>query len=101
MKFSPTEIDETNKRLIVVSIENLDPELQTLIIEVDGFAERPICHFELPPTNLVEKKGNFDKKFDMIEFESLGTKVKNIKRFYVVNPTNQGYEFEWKRMDDF
>lgn len=36
----------------------------------------------------------------MIEFESLGCKVKNTKRFYVVNPTSMGYEYEWKRIDD-
>ena len=37
-----------------------------------------------------------DAKLLIIEFESLGTKVKNTKRFYVVNPTAQGYEFEWE-----
>lgn len=26
LKFSPTEVDETNARLLVVSIENLDPQ---------------------------------------------------------------------------
>lgn len=36
----------------------------------------------------------------MIEFESLGTKVKNMRRFYVVNPTAVGYEYEWKRLDE-
>ena len=35
----------------------------------------------------------------MIEFESLGTKVKNTKRFYVVNPTSLAYEYEWKKID--
>ena len=26
--------------------------------------------------------------------------MKNIKRFYVVNPTSVAYEFEWKKIDD-
>ena len=25
--------------------------------------------------------------------------MKNVKRFYVVNPINVGYEFEWKRLE--
>ena len=56
---------------------------------MDGEAERPICHFELPPTLFREKKKpDLDIKYEIIEFESLGTKVKNTKRFYIVNPTN-------------
>ena len=35
----------------------------------------------------------------VIEFESLGVKVKNTKRFYVVNPTATGYDFEWKKLE--
>ena len=69
-------------------------------MEIDGDAERPICHFEIPPSNYREKKGSIEAKYDIIEFQSLGTKVKNTKRFYVANPTNQGYEFEWKRVDE-
>lgn len=30
----------------------------------------------------------------------MGTKVKNTKRFYVVNPTSLAYDFEWKKIDD-
>jgi len=30
----------------------------------------------------------------------LGTKVKNTKRFYVVNPTSLAYDFEWKRINE-
>ena len=100
VKFSPTEVEENNARLLVISIENLDPAQEKLIIELDGITERPICHFELPPNNFRQKKPDLDQKFSIIEFESLGTKIKNVKRFYVVNPTNQGYEFEWKRIEE-
>lgn len=71
-----------------------------MIIELDGIAERPICHFELPPSNYREKKPDLEAKYHVIEFTSLGCKVKNTKRFYVVNPTSTGYEFEWKRVED-
>jgi hydrocephalus-inducing protein len=36
----------------------------------------------------------------VIEFESLGCRVKNTRRFYVVNPTATGYEFEWKPLEE-
>ena len=86
--------------MLVISIDHLDPNSEKLIIELDGEAERPVCHFELPPSKYRDRKPDLDAKYNVIEFESLGTKVKNTKRFYVVNPTSQGYEFEWKRVED-
>lgn len=100
VKFSPKEVEESNARLLVISIDNLDPSLPKLIIQLDGDAERPICHFELPPPSLKDKRAQDlaqEAKYHLIEFESLGTKVKNVRKFYVVNPTNQGYEFEWTK----
>lgn len=41
-----------------------------------------------------------EAKYNVIEFESLGCKVKNTKRFYIVNPTSMGYDYEWKRIED-
>lgn len=99
VKFSPTEIHSNNERFLVIQIENLEPNSDPLVIELDGEAERPICHFELPQSNYREKKPDIDSQYNIIEFESLGTKVKNVKRFYTVNPTATGYEFEWKRVE--
>jgi hydrocephalus-inducing protein len=100
VKFSPTEVEDINERLLVIAIENLDPNQEKLIVELDGDAERPVCHFELPPSNYREKKPDIEAKYNIVEFDSLGMKVKNTKRFYVVNPTNIGYEFEWKRIEE-
>jgi len=104
IKFSPTEAEDSCERLLVLSIPNLDPSLKPLVIELDGSSERPICHFELPPSKYREKKEKdmapIDNKYNIIEFESLGTKVKNIKRFMVVNPTSQGYDFEWEQNEE-
>lgn len=36
VRFSPTEVEDTNERLLVVNIENLDPTKEKLIIELDG-----------------------------------------------------------------
>ena len=41
-----------------------------------------------------------DSKYKIIEFDSLGTNIKNTKRFMAVNPTSQGYEFEWEEVID-
>lgn len=65
-------------------------------MELDGIAERPIVHFELPMSNYREKKEDLDAAYNIIEFESIGTKVKNIKRFYMMNPTNFSYSFTWR-----
>lgn len=104
VKFEPTEIENDFSRLLCCKIGNLDPELDPLIIEVDGVGERPVCHFELPPQLFYKQKKErdmtpVDSKYKIIDFESLGTKVKNTKRFMVLNPTSQGYEFEWEHVD--
>lgn len=31
----------------------------------------------------------------VVEFESLGVRVRNTKRFFVLNPTSISYEFSW------
>lgn len=87
IKFQPTEIHSNNERFLIISIDDLEPNAEPLVIELDGEAERPICHFELPASNYREKKPDIDSSYNIIEFESLGTKVKNVKRFYTVNPT--------------
>lgn len=104
VKFNPVEAEDSFERLLVISIPNLSPEQKPLIIEIDGSSERPVCHFELPPSKYREKKEKdmapIETKYSIIEFESLGTKIKNIKRFMVVNPTSLGYEFEWSEEED-
>ena len=50
-----------------------------------------MIHFELPPSTYRERKEKdmtpVDSKFKIIEFESLGTSIKNTRRFMAVNPT--------------
>ena len=73
-------------------------------IIVNGIAERPVIHFELPPSTYRERKEKdmtpVDSKYKIIEFESLGTAIKNTRRFMAVNPTGSGYEFEWEEVVD-
>jgi hydrocephalus-inducing protein len=89
VKFQPTECDENNIRLLMLQIENLNPEQEKLIIELDAESDRPICHFELQNNSqMKEKKPELDHKYKFLEFESIGTKILNTKRFYVANPTS-------------
>jgi len=104
VKFSPVEIEEDFSRILSANIENLASDQKPLIIEVNGIAERPIIHFELPPSTYRERKEKdmvpIDNKYKIIEFESLGTNIKNTKRFMAVNPTSTGYDFEWEEVPD-
>ena len=53
----------------------------------------------MAPTKYREKNPDVEAKYNIIEFQSLGTKVKNTKRFYVINPTSLAYDFEWKKIE--
>ena len=69
---------------------------------------RPVCHFELVETSdylprraqgLLNELGKKDQiqasQVRCVEVKSVGTRVRNTKRFHVVNPTNGTFEFEW------
>lgn len=66
IKFSPTEVEEVNDRLLVVSIKNLDPAAEKLIIELNGDTERPICHFQIAPSKYRQKKPDIEAKWNII-----------------------------------
>jgi len=36
IRFSPTEVEESNERLLVISIKNLNPDQEKLILELNG-----------------------------------------------------------------
>jgi hypothetical protein len=47
LKFSPIEVENDFSRLLSANIQNLNPALEPLCIELNGVADRPIIHFEL------------------------------------------------------
>jgi hydrocephalus-inducing protein len=97
LRFSPKEVEPFKCRL-ECKIPNLSKEKQPLCIALDAQAVRPWCHFELPASDYRSKRASdapLDPKFQILEFESVGTRVKNTKRFYVLNPTSESYEFTW------
>lgn len=91
VKFAPMEVDNSFLRKLSANLQYLDPEQTQLEILSEGVAERPIIHFELPPSNYRDRKEKdmtpIDSKYKIIEFDSLGTAIKNTRRFMAVNPT--------------
>jgi len=98
LKFCPKEVYECKKKLLIYikGLENVEP----IKIIVEGSSERPVCHFELDNSKLVEKLKEkhieFPPRSILVDIFSIGTKVKNSKKFYVLNPTSDEYEFEWE-----
>ncbi|RLN87341.1 hypothetical protein BBJ28_00008070 [Nothophytophthora sp. Chile5] len=71
-----------------------DETAQTVSFE--GHARSDYAQWRAP--NLVgphRELGPLDPSVKVIEMESLGIRVRNTRRFYVVNPTNVSYEFSW------
>jgi len=109
VRFSPLEVEDT-ELFLVSNIKNLSEEQQQKRILVRAQSIRPWCHFELeasdyitadrrePGPGSIEPDTSFgiiDTSTHVVEFKSLGTNIKNTRRFYVTNPTNIPYDFEW------
>eukprot|EP00961_Rhodomonas_salina_P272626 3683700-Rhodomonas_salina.1 len=86
-----------------------EPQKQP-VLNLSGRSLRPLCHIELedsdwlsggrrPPTLEMPGGGTVDPHSRCLEFESLGTNVRNTRRFYVMNPTNISYKFRWECED--
>ncbi len=104
VRFAPVEVESDFSRILSANINHLSPTQEPLIAELSGTALRPVIHFELPVSGYRERKAKeqsfIDEKVKIIEFESLGTNIRNTNRFMAVNPTSQGYEFEWEELVD-
>eukprot|EP01135_Chromosphaera_perkinsii_P007876 Nk52_evm68s1020 gene=Nk52_evmTU68s1020 len=113
VRFSPQEVHYFSAKL-VCTIPNLHSSCTTPSVDVHGTSLRPYCHFELESSDYItagrrnpelndhsgSPGGVLDPETRVIEFESCGIKIKNIKRFYIVNPTNMSYEFRWDPVDE-
>ncbi|EFJ42226.1 hypothetical protein VOLCADRAFT_67248 [Volvox carteri f. nagariensis] len=107
VKFAPTEVEDCN-RVLVCQIPHLDPSCPPLARPMAGRVLRPWAHFELPDSDYVSAgrrspdmpgpSGSIeplDPATRVVEVESLGVRVRNTKRFFVLNPTGIAYEFFW------
>ncbi|CAJ1447961.1 unnamed protein product [Effrenium voratum] len=91
--FAPKEVED-----FAGLLDSRMPLQEPLRIPLNASALRPWCHFEVPSSDYRARRQaetSLDPKYQVIEFESLGTRVRNTKRFYVLNPTSDTYEFNW------
>ncbi|CAE7461684.1 Hydin [Symbiodinium sp. CCMP2592] len=93
IRFAPKEVHD-----FAGILDSRMPIEDPLRIRLQASALRPWCHFEVPISDYRSRRQAetpLDPKYQVIEFESLGTRVRNTKRFYVLNPTSDTYEFHW------
>ncbi|KAK9824158.1 hypothetical protein WJX72_008157 [[Myrmecia] bisecta] len=108
VRFCPVEVDDCS-RYLLADIPHLAEGLAPLARQLDGSVLRPWCHFELPLSDYVSSGrrgpemrgpqgdlGPLDPATKVFELESLGVKVRNTRRFFVLNPTSLSYEFIWE-----
>ncbi|KAF1330314.1 Hydrocephalus-inducing protein, partial [Globisporangium splendens] len=93
VKFAPVEVDDYHYTLVLEaeSAHDDDDASRTLRIDIRGTSLRPACHFDVERSDYAQRRA----PHLVIEMESLGVRVRNTRRFYVVNPTNVSYEFTW------
>eukprot|EP00798_Chlamydomonas_sp_ICE-L_P006741 gene6741-3411_t len=110
--FADGETIDTSGLLLKCEIPHLDASMAPLERQLGGKVLRPWCHFELPESDYInagrrnpEMAGpsgtageSLDPATKVLEFDSLGIKVRNTKRFFVLNPTSVSYEFFWEPM---
>lgn len=93
IRFAPKEVED-----FAALLDSRMPLQEPLRIPLNGSALRPWCHFEVPVSDyraMRQAADPLDPKYEIIECESMGVKVRNVKRFYVLNPTSDPYEFQW------
>ncbi|KAJ0401033.1 hypothetical protein P43SY_009913 [Pythium insidiosum] len=105
VRFAPMEVDDFRYELFL-DVPSDSSSSAPLRIPVIGSSLRPACHFDVERSDYAQRRapnrpgphdelGPLDPSIKVIEMESLGIRVRNTKRFYVVNPTNVSYEFAW------
>ncbi|KDO23200.1 hypothetical protein SPRG_10008 [Saprolegnia parasitica CBS 223.65] len=101
VRFAPIEVAQYVYRL-EGHLKNGDG----IRIRVSGASLRPVCHVDVEPSDYAQRRslamigpggelGPLDPSVRVVEMESLGIRVRNTRRFYVINPTNVSYEFAW------
>jgi hypothetical protein len=108
VRFSPVTVGEF-KKYVSGKIWNLSKDQKPIQILIEGYSLRPYCHFELEDVDPLSIENRtpersllngvpfvLEPSTKIIEFKSCGIKMKTTKRFYIVNPTQKSYEYQWK-----
>lgn len=113
VKFSPLNMTE-NSGYLICSIPNLKENMQGPSIGMKGRSLMPYCHFELEDSDYIRSRRNPEMRGPggappgsvlnvntrSIEMECIGIGVKMQKKFYILNPTNKTYSYEWISEDE-
>eukprot|EP00667_Euglena_gracilis_P000008 EG_transcript_8 len=109
VRYAPMDMDAVHRRLLVGHVANLLPDAEQPRIALSGTSECPLVHFQLPASDYLTADrrppdlqgpgsplGVIDTSVtQVIEFLSRGIRIRNTKKFYVLNPTALSIEFEW------
>ncbi|KAF4655034.1 hypothetical protein FOL46_008426, partial [Perkinsus olseni] len=91
LRFSPTEVCDFSTVRLELMLPQKDEATPAMSLALDASATCPVCHFEI--LDCPTLPGRDDVR--IIEFESLGTGVRNRRRFSVLNTTKERYRFFW------
>ncbi|CAK0791292.1 unnamed protein product [Prorocentrum cordatum] len=102
VRFAPLEVEDFGGAIVCKSIATSDSGEPPAIlrIPVSGSVLRPWCRVELESSDYPSRRladSPLDPKCRVCEITSLGTNVKNVKRFYVSNPTSESIDFIWQK----
>ena len=105
--FAPQEVVDCKRTLRCEFLgTKLDEGMEPLVIPLNGKVLRPWCHFELGESDYLSggrrmpnlpgpSTGAIAAGTKTVECTSLGTHIRNTKRFLVLNPTSVAYAFRW------
>jgi hydrocephalus-inducing protein len=109
IKYAPLDVGDhfTNLYCVIPNSKQEPP-----LVHVSGTSLCPIVHFELAPSDYLSSgRRTFDSKgpggtfgaldknsTKVIEISSCGIRIRNTKRFYILNPTDTSYQYAWKRV---
>jgi adenylate kinase family enzyme len=116
VKYCPVDVPdgEYHSDTLMCKINNVDKTLPSpLTVTLHGKSVCPIVHFQLDasdylssgrrnpelPTPSSNEFGSLDKNVTrVIEINSCGIKIRIRKRFYILNPTDSSYDYQWTRV---
>uniref|UniRef100_A0A7S2QVW6 MSP domain-containing protein n=2 Tax=Triparma pacifica TaxID=91992 RepID=A0A7S2QVW6_9STRA len=108
--FAPVEVDDFCylAKCNMPSLVKTEEGPNELVVSIRGKSNRPIVHVELGDQNdyLSRRQPNLRNELGLfgqieassvrvVEMVSRGTRVRNTKRFHVINPTSNNYNFSW------
>lgn len=98
VRFSPVEVDDY-KATLVCDISHVSVDSNPKI-SVTGLSRRPICHFFLESSDYLTRRApDYSSAIPdgakVVEIFSSGVNQRSIKKFEILNTTNEGYNIEW------